>query len=142
MGQLVVVIKRYLVQRQPDHVFAFKFNFITRYISKFLHDMIKPQALSHIFNVLFLIRIINVLSLQNIKPQSYGNNFGRARFLSFSAASFFSGASSTFVLSVKPDVCLASKDNPRYLEYELEMKYGEGSGEVGLNTIITFSLAF
>jgi len=39
----------------------------------------------------------------------------------------FCGASSTFVLSVKPDVCLASKDNPRYLEYELEMKYGEGS---------------
>jgi hypothetical protein len=57
------------------------------------------------------------------------SSFNRAHFLSASAASFVSSVA--VVLAVDPpEECHAmATDNPRYLEQELEMKYGEDSSK-------------
>jgi hypothetical protein len=54
----------------------------------------------------------------------------RAQFLSASAASFVSSVAVVMAVDPADDECHAmAMDNPRYLEQELEMKYGEDSSK-------------
>ena len=68
------------------------------------------------------------MAWQQLRPQSFSTT--RAKFLSSSAAAFLV---STAVVTAYPDQCQASavakedfSKNPRYIERELEMKYGTG----------------
>ena len=73
---------------------------------------------------------------------SASRSLSRSRFLSSTAGSIFTAASAFTVLGGNVDECNARDllkgivpgnralgENPRYLDYELEMKYGEDKGE-------------
>jgi hypothetical protein len=70
----------------------------------------------------------------------------RARFLSSSTAAFITATTSVFafVAANNPEECLAetgakgSSNNPRYIDKELQMKYGESPG-MSIECIITIS---
>ena len=64
----------------------------------------------------------------------------RSRFLSSTAAAFL--ASATLVMTLETEECQADvpMTNPRYIEQELEMKYGEDASMYGV--ILFLSLLF
>jgi len=56
----------------------------------------------------------------------------RAQFLSSAAAAFFASSS---IMAFDPESCTAAEtkagsDNPRYIDKQLEMKYGEDSSKL------------
>ena len=79
---------------------------------------------SLVLSLSFLPSSVTALNLLFAVP-----DYSRARFLSASAATFLTSAG--VVLSVNPDECEAkgvptsSNNNPRYIDRDLEMKYGE-----------------
>jgi hypothetical protein len=86
--------------------------------------------------------VVNSMSI-NSKRESHiskmycSPHLSRARFLSSSAAVFVTASAGMigFVMANSPEECLAApesignfNDNPRYIETELQMKYGESPG--------------
>lgn len=77
-----------------------------------------------------------------IKMTSVSSHSTRARFLSSSAATFLTASAGVigFVAANSPDVCFATQyskesfnDNPRYIEKELQMQYGESPGTLNFH---------
>ena len=81
---------------------------------------------------------INSKRESHISKMYSSSHLSRARFLSSSAAVFVTASAGMigFVVANSPEECLAAaadsvgrfNDNPRYIETELQMKYGESPG--------------
>jgi len=78
---------------------------------------------------------INSKRESHISKMSFSPYLSRTRFLSSSAAVFVTASAGMigFVVANSPEECLAApdsigSDNPRYIETELQMKYGESPG--------------
>jgi hypothetical protein len=83
--------------------------------------------------LLSFIEVATVMTLNLGGPNSvrdYSTKLSRVRFLSSSAAVFI--ASTGLALGNNPEECMAVssqfRDNPRYIDKELQMKYGESPG--------------
>lgn len=89
---------------------------------------------------------INGKRESHIKKMSSSSSYStRARFLSSSAAAFLTASVGVigFVGANSPDECFAApysiesfNDNPRYIDKELQMKYGESPGMLSYHRYI------
>jgi hypothetical protein len=83
--------------------------------------------------LLSFIEVATVMTLNlggTNSVRDYSTKLSRVRFLSSSAAVFI--ASTGLALGSNPEECMAVssqfRDNPRYIDKELQMKYGESPG--------------
>jgi hypothetical protein len=95
------------------------------------------------FSWFFTCRSSTVSALHLNSRTARDTALSRSRFLSSSAAAFI--ASTGLALATNPEECLATQnafsENPRYVDKEMQMKYGESSG-TNKNNVLSYCTYF